>query len=106
MSLEDRKTAEESKFKHSQELAFKVRNRRNKLFGLWLAEEHFGKSGDDAMNYAKDVVMSDFDRPGDEDIFDKIKEDLQSAGKEISNHLLKKHLDECEEIARAQVMKE
>lgn len=106
MPLEDRKDAEESKYKHKQELAFKIRNRRNRLFGVWLAEEHLGKTGEDALAYAKEVVMADFDKPGDDDVFEKVKKDLKEAGKEISDHLLQKHLHECEAVAKEQVMKE
>lgn len=105
-SFNERERTEEAKFKHEQELAFKIRNRRNKLFGLWIAEEHLGLSGDAALAYAKDVVMADFDLPGDEDIFTKVKADLSKAGKSLSDHLLKKHLQECETIARNQVMSE
>ncbi len=105
-SFNERERTEEAKFKHEQELAFKIRNRRNKLFGLWLAEQHLGLTGDAALAYAKDVVMADFDLPGDEDIFTKVKADLEKAGKTLSDHLLRKHLDECEAIAKSQVMSE
>lgn len=105
-TFNERERTEEAKFKHEQELAFKVRNRRNKLFGLWVATEHLGLQGEAAMSYAKDVVMADFDLPGDEDIFTKVKADLAKAGKSLSDHLLKKHLQECETIAKDQIMKE
>lgn len=105
-TFNERERTEEAKFKHDQELAFKVRNRRNKLFGLWLADEHLGLKGEAAMSYAKDVVMADFDLPGDDDIFTKVKADLAKAGKSLSDHLLKKHLQECEAIAKDQIMKE
>ena len=36
--MEDRRSSHEAKFKLDQEMEFKVRNRRNKLLGLWLAE--------------------------------------------------------------------
>ncbi len=106
MSLEDRGKNEEAKYKHDQELAFKVRNRRNKLFGLWLAESHLGKSGDDAFAYSKEMVMASFERPGDSGILDKAREDLASSNVELSDYLLTKHLSECEVTARQQVMAE
>ena len=61
--FDDRKRYEETRFKHDQELAFKARNRGNKIFGLWIAER-LGLSGDEAASYAKDVVMADFEMPG------------------------------------------
>lgn len=105
-TFEDRERGEESKFKHSEELRFKMRNRRNRLFGQWIAETHLGMSGDAATAYAKDVVMADFESPGDDDMLGKVKADLAAAGKEVSDHLLKKHLDELEQVARQQVMAE
>ena len=106
MSFEDRQKTEETKFKHDLELMFKIRNRRNKLFGLWVAETYLGKAGQAAMDYAKDVVMADFERPGDGDVLDKVKEDLAAAGTELSDHLLAKHLTECEGRAKTEVMAE
>jgi hypothetical protein len=106
MSFEDRQKSEEAKYKHDQELAFKVRNRRNKLFGVWLAENHLGKVGEDAFTYAKELVMAAFERPGNSGLLDKAKEDLAEAGVELSDHLLSRHLAECEAVAKKQVMAE
>ena len=80
--FDERKQKEEGKYKHDQELMFKARNRGNKLFGLWIAEK-LGLSGDAADAYAKDVVMADFDAPGDDDVFDKVKPDL---ARKIDHH--------------------
>jgi hypothetical protein len=107
MTFEDRKKGEEAKFKHDQELYFKIRNRRNKLFGVWLAETHLGRSGDDSFAYAKDMVMAALERPGDDGVvLDKARHDLTTAGVELSDYLLNKHLSECEAVAKDQVMAE
>lgn len=105
-TFEERERSEESKFKHEQELGFKIRNRRNKLFGLWVAQTHLGLAGEAATAYAKDVVMADFELPGDQDMLGKVRADLQQAGKDVSLHLLEKHLRQCEAEARKQVMAE
>ena len=55
MSFTDRQKAFEEKFKHDQELQFRVEVRRNKLVGLWAAEL-LGKKGDEAEAYARDVI--------------------------------------------------
>ena len=55
-AFDDRKTAAEAKFTHDQEFQFKTIARRNKLLGLWAAEQ-MGISGADAEAYAKQVVM-------------------------------------------------
>ena len=105
-TFDDRERSEEGRFQHEQELAFKVRNRRNKLFGLWIAQDHLGLSGEAASSYAKDVVMADFEAPGDSDMMGKVQADLAKAGKQVSDHMLKKHLDEFQAQAHQQVMSE
>jgi hypothetical protein len=104
-TFDDRERGEETRFKHEQELAFKARNRGNKLFGLWIAEQ-LGLSGDAAESYAKDVVVADFEAPGDEDIFTKVRADLEAKSIEISNHLLTKHLQEFRQVAAQQIRAE
>jgi hypothetical protein len=104
-TFDDRERHEETRFKHDQELLFKARNRGNKIFGLWIAEQ-LGLTGDAAASYAKDVVMADFEAPGDDDIFTKVKADLAAKGTEVSDHILKKHLVECRELAAQQIKSE
>ena len=76
--FKDREKGFESKFAHDQEMQFKIMNRRNRLLGLWAAEQ-MGKTGDAAAAYAKDVVAADFEEPGDEDVFRKVRKDLPAA---------------------------
>lgn len=104
-TFDDRERQEEARFKHDQEQIFKARNRGNKLFGLWIAEK-LGLSGDAADAYAKDVVMADFDLPGDDDIFVKVQADLTAKSIEISEHTLHKHLETCREQAAVQIKAE
>ena len=47
-TFNERERGEETKYKHDLELGFKIRNRRNKLFGLWVAQTYLGLSGDEA----------------------------------------------------------
>jgi hypothetical protein len=74
-TFEDRENAFENKFAHDAEMQFKAEARRNKLLGLWTAEL-LGKSGDDAEAYAKEVIKSDFEEAGDEDVYRKVAGDL------------------------------
>ena len=71
----DRENAFENKYAHDAEMQFKADARRNKLLGLWAAEL-LGKSGADAEAYAKEVVKSDFEEAGHEDVFRKVSGDL------------------------------
>lgn len=92
-TFEDRKRAAEAKFAHDEELKFKAFARRNKMLGLWAAEK-MGMSGEAAEEYAKDVVKSDFAEPGDEDVFRKVRADFDDKGLEISDHQIRREMDE------------
>ncbi|TXL77639.1 DUF1476 domain-containing protein [Vineibacter terrae] len=104
-TFDDRKKSFETKFQKDQELQFKVNNRRNRLLGLWAAAE-MGKSGEAADAYAKDVVMADFDKPGDEDVLTKVLTDLTAAGKAIDAAAVRKHMTRLLDLAKEQVMQE
>ena len=78
-SFDEREKGFEKKFEKDQELQFKVNARKNKLLGLWAAGV-LGKAGADAEAYAKEVVMSDFEKPGDEDVIEKVSKDLAAKG--------------------------
>jgi hypothetical protein len=104
-TFDDRERHEETRFKHQQELAFKARNRGNKIFGLWIAEQ-LGLSGEEAQRYAKDVVIADFDLPGDEDILTKVRTDLEAKSVEVSDHVLQKRLQEFRQAAAEQIKTE
>ncbi|WP_105401463.1 DUF1476 domain-containing protein [Neorhizobium sp. T7_12] len=80
--LSDREKAFENKFALDQELKFKALARRNKLAGLWAAGL-LGKTDADA--YAKEVVVADFEEAGDEDVFRKLRGDLDAGGVSISD---------------------
>ena len=92
-NLNDREAAFESKFAHDEELRFKATARRNKLLGLWVAGL-LGKSGGAADDYAKEVVMSDFEEAGDEDVFRKVRADFDKAEVVQSDHQIRRTMDE------------
>jgi hypothetical protein len=104
-TFDDRERTEETRYKHNEELAFKARNRGNRMFGLWVAEQ-LGLSGEAADSYAKDVVVADFESPGDEDIFTKVRADLAAKSIDVSDHLLQKHLLQFRDVAMQQIKTE
>lgn len=104
-SFNDREKAFEDKFKHDQELAFKAEARRNKLLGMWAADL-MGLSGPDAEAYAREVVQSDFEEPGDEDVFRKVFGDLQAKGVDKSEHQVRRQMDDLMATARQQILTE
>lgn len=78
-TFDKREEGFEKQFAHDEELKFKATSRRNKLLGLWTAEK-LGRKGPDADSYAKEVVMADFEEAGEDDVFRKIRKDLDAAG--------------------------
>ena len=76
-TFDEREKAFERKFVHDEELRFRATARRNKLFGLWIAEK-LGFSGGEADDYAKTVVKADLQEAGDEDILRKVEADLMN----------------------------
>ncbi len=103
--FDDRKKAFESKFAHDEEMKFKANARRNKMLGLWAADL-MGISGDEAQAYALEVIKADFEEVGDEDVYRKVKGDLDSKGLDISEHRVRKAMAEFLEQAKRQLMEE
>ncbi|MCB9991854.1 MAG: DUF1476 domain-containing protein [Rhodospirillales bacterium] len=102
-SFEERKDAFEKKFAHDEELAFKVEARCCKLFGLWAAEQ-LGLEGADAETYAKEVVGSNLEEPGFDDVKRKVMPDFEAKGVDISDHVVDSMLEKYMEEAKNQIM--
>ena len=83
----------EKKYAHDEELRFKAMARRNKLLGLWAAEK-LALSGADVEAYAKAVVIADFEEPGDEDVYRKVRSDFDAKGVQISDEELRKAMSD------------
>jgi len=105
MTFTDRQKAFEEKFKHDQELQFRVEVRRNKLLGLWAAEL-MGMKAEEAEAYARDVISTDLSEPGVDDIVRKILGDFQEKNIDFSEHRLRKKIDELQATAKQQIMDE
>ncbi|HEX4889176.1 MAG TPA: DUF1476 domain-containing protein [Alphaproteobacteria bacterium] len=103
-TFDEREKGFERKFALDAELEFKAMARRNKLLGLWAAEK-MGITGADAEAYAKEVVKSDFQEAGDEDVLRKVKSDLDAKGVVQSEHQIRREMDELLAKAREQVQK-
>ncbi|MBV9152304.1 MAG: DUF1476 domain-containing protein, partial [Alphaproteobacteria bacterium] len=69
-TFDEREKDFEARYKHDQELQFKVKARRNKLLGLWAAGR-MGLSGGAADTYAREVVEAEFSG-GDKHVVEKV----------------------------------
>ncbi|KAA0920837.1 DUF1476 domain-containing protein [Aquicoccus porphyridii] len=101
-TFDDRERAFENKYAHDEEMKFRAANRANKLLGLWAAEL-LGKTGEDANTYALEVVKSDFEEPGHEDVVRKVAADL---GDIADADTIRAKLTELGPVAKQQVMNE
>ncbi len=101
-TFDDRENAFENKFAHDAEMQFKADARRNKLVGLWAAEL-MGKTGAEAEDYAKEVVKSDFEEAGHEDVYRKLAGDLGTLADEKS---IREKMAECLIEAKSQILGE
>lgn len=104
-SFSKREKGEERKYEMDQQLLFKAESRRNKLLGLWLAEI-FGLTGDDANNYAKEVVIADMDEPGVEDVVRKVMKDIGEKNAPVTEDQVRAKIQELESVALDQVKNE
>ena len=89
--FDDREKSFETQYKLDQENLFRVTSRRNRLLGLWAAEQ-FGMPDNQALDYAKEVVLADFEEPGDEDVVRKVLADFGSKGIEMDEQTLRKEM--------------
>ena len=97
-TFDKREDAAEKKYAHDEELTFKATARRNRYLGQWAAEK-LGLSGDQAAEYAKSVVMADFQEAGDDDVVRKVLGDFAAGKVDQSEHQVRRTMDEL--MARA-----
>ena len=101
-TFDKREEGFEKKFAHDEELRFKATARRNKLLGLWIAQK-LGMSGADADTYAKEVVQADFEEAGEDDVFRKVRKDLDAKGVSASDQEIKTQMIELMAQAVSQI---
>ena len=103
-TFEDREKDFEARFKHDEELQFKVKARRNRLLGLWAAER-MGLKGETADAYARDIVNAEF-AGGDRHVVDKICADLAGSGQSCTAAQVQFELTHLQDRAKQQIMQD
>ena len=99
-NFNDREKAFEKKFANDQEAEFKISAKRNKLLGTWVASI-LSLNEEQKKNYITEVIKSDFQEAGDEDVFKKIKKDLE--GKNIQDTEIRQKMSEFLEAANKEI---
>ena len=73
--------------------------------GLWAAAK-MGITGEAADAYAKEVVKADFEEVGDDDVFRKLRNDLDAKGISVSDHQIRREMEDLMVTAADQVRNE
>jgi len=88
-TFNEREKSFEKKFAMDEELKFKAESRRNRMLAQWAAEK-LGLSGPAVDDYVKAVRKADLTEKGDDDVFRKIKKDLEDKGVGVPDKDLRK----------------
>ena len=97
-SFDEREKSFEKKFAHDEELQFKISARKNKYLGEW-ASNILGHKDEKEKEYIQSVIKADFTEVGDEDVFRKLKKDLENHN--ISDEEVRNKMNELNEKAKA-----
>ena len=99
-TFDKREEGFERKFALDEELKFKAEARRNRMLGLWAAEQ-LGLSGDAATIYAKDAVAGAFAQGGDKAMVARVVGDLSEKG--VTEDAVRAQMNELMLLAIGQV---
>jgi hypothetical protein len=102
-TFDEREQAYEAKLAHDEELKFKADVRRNKWLGLWAAGK-LGKQGKEAEDYASALVATQLQGKGEEAVFRQIRADFDAAGVALSDHQIRREMDELLAKATKEVL--
>lgn len=101
--FQDRERAFEAKYARDEDMQFRIIARRNRLLGEWAARL-MGLTDAEAESYAKDVIRSDFEEAGEQDVIRKVLGDLTAAGVECDEDKVVEALSNKEVEARRQII--
>ena len=91
-TFEDRKKGYEAKYQKDQEAEFKIRSKRNRILGQSAADQI---KPNDIDTYVKEVRLSDLEKPGDDDIIDKILGDFETNSIPLTRQDIVQKIQEC-----------
>tara|TARA_Y100000590_G_scaffold459040_1_gene615063 strand:- start:1148 stop:1456 length:309 start_codon:yes stop_codon:yes gene_type:complete len=98
-TFEDRKKSFEKKFAHDEEKLFKISAKRNKYLAEWVSKI-LKYTIVEQEKYLQDIIKADFQEVGDEDVFKKIKKDLESCN--ISDQEIRNKMKELNDKAKSE----
>ena len=92
--FEEREKSFEKKFQMDEELQFKIAARANKYLGEWSGSK-LGKNEEEKRNYIQEVIKSDLEEAGQEDVFRKIKKDFQAASVNVEETEIRNQMEKA-----------
>ncbi|HEY6578405.1 MAG TPA: DUF1476 domain-containing protein [Rhizomicrobium sp.] len=104
-AFEDRERSYEAKWAHDEDLRFRTTARRNKLLGLWAADQ-MELTGAAAESYANALLDLEVRGGRDQDIANKLHEDFAARSIAVSDHAVYRKMEELLAEAAEQIMHE
>ena len=92
-TFDDRQKGFEKKFAMDEELKFRSEQRRNRLLGEWAAGM-LGMAGADVADYVKALRRADLATKGDDDVFQKLRQDFNAKGVAVSDDELRRAMSD------------
>ena len=92
--FDEREKGFEKKFIRDEELQFKVNAKRNKYLGEWVSTK-LGKNEEEKKNYILEIIKSDLEEAGQEDVFRKVKKDFQAASFVIEDSEIRDQMEKA-----------
>ena len=89
--FDERKKSFEKKFQIDEDFKFKIAARSNKYLGEWASS----KLGKNEKEYIHEIIKSDLEEPGQEDVFRKIKKDFQTSSIPIEENEIRKQMEKA-----------
>ena len=96
--FDEREKSFEKKFQIDEELEFKIAARSNKYLGEW-AGSILNKNEEEKKNYIQEIIKSDLQEKGSEDVYRKIKKDFEEASVSVEESEIRNQMEKA--LARA-----
>ena len=90
----EREKSFEKKFQIDEELQFRIAAKSNRYLGEWVSLK-LGKNEDETKNYIQEVIKSDLQEQGVEDVYRKIKKDFQAASISIEEAEIRDQMEKA-----------
>lgn len=103
--FDEREKGYEAKFKLDEEMKFKALSRGNKMLAEWLGAK-FGMTAAEQQVYGKELAMADLDKPGHDDLLDKVMKDAEKRKIQISRPDVEREMKRCHAAAFDQIVRE